>query len=120
MGENDTTKAELNEQVKAPAVSREPCFNMEWKVDANESEIASSLQWCRQTPHPSRAKGCICSPAVPDQPAPVSPMNLRSRLRNRDGCWERRRGWERTDGVNMLSRIKDLADHLREHVRQLS
>ena len=34
-----------------------------------------------------------------------------------DGSWERRRGGSRMDGGSVLSRIHDLADHLRNNVR---
>lgn len=63
---------------------------------------------------PSRAPS-----ATPSISASGGSNRSRASIHAGDRSWERRRGWGRTDGGSMLSRIQDLADHLRQHVRPL-
>lgn len=78
-------------------------------LDADHLSLSSS-QGEAATARGAKGQSTSCAASSPKQ-------TLYGSNGSQSGSWERRRGGSRMDGGGVLSRIHDLADHLRSNVR---
>lgn len=78
-------------------------------LDADHISLSPSLGEAA-TAHGAKGQSRRCAASSPKQ-------TLYGSNGSQSGSWERRRGGSRMDGGGVLSRIHDLADHLRNNVR---
>lgn len=88
---------------------------------AKQAEACSAQEWhekLKPTSKPQQTQGSSSGASVSppeDAKGKGRPGSQRS-SRGRSVPWDRRRGWGGTDKVSMLTRIQDLAEHLRHNV----